>query len=231
MPLEISEVQTDHIITEINNKELKNLKNKKPNNLNKVKKLLNSQKLKLNKLKLKPKLRLKLRNKFHTKLQRNKEKLSPNQTTIIIKNLNIKNQFITIMKRKLKLTWKKINHITQLRRSNLTMLLKKSNIIMLLKNQKVNKPLKNNKPITNQLKKKNTTTLLKSHKFKVKRKKLQKNKLKRRLNIMKKKNKKMMNGLSFHQLERIQREDDSYRNFFHENSFAYLKPVFENIFY
>lgn len=40
-----------------------------------------------------------------------------------------------------------------------------------------------------------------------------------------------MNGLSFHQLERIQREDDSYRNFFHENSFAYLNPIFENIFY
>lgn len=111
------------------------------------------------------------------------------------------------------------------------MLLKKSNIIMLLKNQKVSKALKNNKHITNQLKKKNITTLLKSQKFKVKRKKLQKNKLKRRLNIMNKKNKKMMNGLSFHQLERIQREDDSYRNFFHKNSFAYLKPVFENIFY
>lgn len=103
-PQETSEVQTDHIITEINNKEIENLKNKKPNNLNKVKQLLNNQKLKLNKLKLKHKLRQKLRNKFHTKLQRNKEKLSPNQTTIIIKNLNTKNQFITIMKRKLKLT-------------------------------------------------------------------------------------------------------------------------------
>lgn len=100
---------------------------------------------------------------------------------------------------------------------------------MLPRNQKVNKPLKNNKLIINQLKKKNTTMLPKSHKFKVKRKKPQKNKLKKRLNITKKKNTKMMNGLSFHQLERIQREDDSYRNFFHENSFAYLNSLFENI--
>ena len=217
---ETSEVQTNHIITEINNKEIENLKSKKLNKLNKVKQQLNNQKLKLNKLKLKPKLRLKVRNRSLMKLQRNKEKSFLNQTTIIIKNPNIKNQFITIMKRKLKLKWKKIN---------LIMLLKKINITMLLKNQKVNKPLKNNKLIINQLKKKNTIMLLKSHKFKVKRRKPQKNKLKKRLNIMKKKNTKMMNGLSFHQLERIQREDDSYRNFFHENSFAYLNSLFKNI--
>jgi len=68
-----------------------------------VKQQLNNQKLKLNKLKLKPKLRLKVRNRSLMKLQRNKEKSFLNQTTIIIKNPNIKNQFITIMKRKLKL--------------------------------------------------------------------------------------------------------------------------------
>lgn len=125
---ETSEVQTNHIITEINNKEIENLKSKKLNKLNKVKQQLNNQKLKLNKLKLKPKLRPKLKNRSLMKLQRNKEKSFLNQTTIIIKNPNIKNQFITIMKRKLKLTWKKIN---------LIMLLKKINITMLLKNQKV----------------------------------------------------------------------------------------------
>lgn len=209
---ETSEVQTDNIITEINNKETKNLKNKKLNKVNKVKQQLNNPKLKLNKLKLKPKLR----NKFLTKLLRSKAKSFPKQTIIIIKNPNIKNQSITIMKRKLKDMWKKINHIIQLRKSNLIMLLKKNNTIMF---QRHKKSLKNNKFII-QLKRKNIITLLKSHKFTVKKNQLKKKKLqrklKRRLNIMKKKSKKMMNGLLFLLQARIQREDDSYRTFFYE---------------
>lgn len=95
---ETSEVQTDNIITEINNKETKNLKNKKLNKVNKAKQQLNNLKLKLKKLKLKPKLR----NKFLTKLLRSKAKSFPKQTITIIKNPNIKNQFIMIMKRKMK---------------------------------------------------------------------------------------------------------------------------------
>ena len=209
---ETSEVQTDNIITEINNKETKNLKNKKLNKVNKEKQQLNNPKLKLKKLKLKPKLR----NKFLTKLLRSKEKSFPKQTTIIIKNLNIKNQSITIMKKKLKDMWKKINHITQPRKINLIMLLKKSNTIMF---QRHKKSLKNNKFIT-QLKRKNIIMLLKNQKFMVKKNQLKRKmlqrKLKRRLNIMKRKSKKMMNGLLFLLQEKIQREDDSYRNFFHE---------------